>query len=356
MARIESSDSDDDLKELYGFLNKDLMRFSIWLQETYSWEHNLFGHLHLCLRGPQRLEGINNWLKDRDHGLAHGFMTAFWALRETGFEKTAENEKLLVSCLLHDYVRCQDEAPDHDSRLREVFPHLDTETYRHANPIGIENHPLVNADRAELMRFGNMSWIDMGKMPTWFDPMVMSFYRYCRPAFGELVLGYDQTWIRHGREPDDLILNAIACEGLFSRLLPEKGLKVTRDASFWPHSYWATENGLWAVETGRLTSGHDHINRLLTSEKAIYRDRLPYGLMRLERYKQLVPDRTVGLAREHLMLSGQIPLKEWFFATNEQILDPALIKPSMGFIPIFAVFGIAEFLQKFVAIFKAMRE
>lgn len=105
------------------------------------------------------------WKKEEQHGLIHGYMTTFIA----SVYYPRINEKTILSCFLHDYIKCIFNIEPHDQLLRNFFPNLDEDTYSHAtkpNP----NHPLIVADRVELMRFDNYElWLNKDMINSYFN-------------------------------------------------------------------------------------------------------------------------------------------------------------------------------------------
>lgn len=105
------------------------------------------------------------WVEDEEHGLVHGYFVAFFASLHN--DRGIDHDVLVRSCLLHDYMRCTHEEP-HDQRLKELVTDLDPATYTHTEPPD-PTHPLVAADRIELLRYPDwMRWVDLEMLPQRF--------------------------------------------------------------------------------------------------------------------------------------------------------------------------------------------
>ncbi len=129
----------------------------------------------LCNEIPINL--IHNWIKDTEHGVFHGLMVGFIAYLYQ--PSTAIN--LFYDFILHDFIKCSFGNQDHDISLKQYFV-LDEETYRHSNPSDIY-HPLVVADRVELMRYPDhkqwLKWDQLDYPLPW--NFIHNFYAIDRP-------------------------------------------------------------------------------------------------------------------------------------------------------------------------------
>ena len=158
---------------------------------------------------------VNQWILDADHGLMHCFLVAFFAymkvlettphreilriIRHGPFEE-CWFEKLMASCLLHDFARC-DGSEDHDKNLKQYFPDLCPETYTHTFPP--EEVPLVIADRIELRRYKDWeewSTSNIARYTASYEKEVAWFYKKIRPAMVKVFEGRYDLWVKHGAE------------------------------------------------------------------------------------------------------------------------------------------------------------
>lgn len=131
----------------------------------------------------------HNWVLDEEHGLVHGYFVAFFACLMC----SNQEEKLIRSCLLHDYLRCAGEEP-HDQKMRLLNLDLDEAVYSHSNPQD-ENHPLVLADRIELLRYKDWEcWVNKNMLPKDLDIKdLVNFYE----RRNELIPDIRKKWGRY---------------------------------------------------------------------------------------------------------------------------------------------------------------
>jgi hypothetical protein len=142
---------------------------------------------------PLRPADLAAWHSCLEHGSFHGLMTAFCA-----FVLSPEPacERLLVSCLLHDFARTFGPVEGHDARLADYFPGLLPETYDHSAPKRLST--LVRADRLELQRYpDHREWLIDSMLAPCADedqwPLIHAFYGIVRPALARLVTHRDPT-------------------------------------------------------------------------------------------------------------------------------------------------------------------
>jgi hypothetical protein len=181
----------------------------------------LFNSIKLNKKVSQ--EVMFSYIEDLEHGLFHGFCTAFlacwhklkyvpnnnvdfmipkeWYLAlGQGANHKLKNEfpsKFIASCLLHDFGRFVEQTKRHDLLSVEYFNLLQIVS-NHSVPTDINS--LVIADRLELQRFKDFNqWIDFQKLDV-FDKDIRFFYKYIRPALQQLFKYRRTSWIRHGIE------------------------------------------------------------------------------------------------------------------------------------------------------------
>ena len=124
-------------------------------------------------------QDLERWRLDEGHGIFHSFFVAFFAYERISSESKQLN-KIMASCLLHDFVKSTDNKANHDQRLKEYFPNLIAEVYTHANPQ--EETPLVIADRIELRRYSDWeSWVNIDIKKYTQENEINHFYNNTRP-------------------------------------------------------------------------------------------------------------------------------------------------------------------------------
>lgn len=274
------------------------------------------------------------WRLDPDHGVLHGLITAYFAVKlasEWKIPQLRENvdlQRLIASCLVHDYAKVANGIEPHDQELRKYFSLLLPETYNHSDPPG--RSPLIQADRTELLRYDDRSWIKLDKVlenvpheTAHFE--VWAFYKFIRPALARLFQGRRETWLRHGAEETD-----------WRTRWPYESM-VTRSKEVWPNFYypWPNFPDYWAVEVGELTAAFNK-----TGLVDYY---FPAGLMTIEEYRASEEKASIISAsgREHEIAYGKIALRKWIFVLqdNQLIKDRYLVTDSGGFVtfPIFTI-------------------
>ena len=180
---------------------------------------------------------INNWYQDIEHGYFHSIMVCFIAYffskyvyknlfieekkflrskkrnpEDTEYKNYLKNiNKIFLSCLLHDFIKCTDGHKNHDVNLRNFFPNLLEETYRHSNPLESDkDNILITSDRIELRRYNDYNeWKDnnihnyyQNKLNTFQKTYLDIFYKNVRPCLEYFFANKNSHFIRHGLEID----------------------------------------------------------------------------------------------------------------------------------------------------------
>jgi hypothetical protein len=271
-------------------------------------------YLIKALRPNYRLNksDLLRWRLDTDHGLLHGLVTAYFAVKLAGewripeLRENVDLQRLIASCLVHDYAKVANGNEPHDQELLRIFSLLLPETYTHSNPPEIV--PLVQADRAELLRYADKSWIDWDKvlenLPHETDFEVWAFYRFIRPALAKLFQQRTEVWLRHGAEEAD-----------WRSRWPHQPM-VTRSKDMWPNFYypWPGFPEYWAVEVGEITPS--------SNKPHLVDYYFPSGLMTIEEYRACEDRASIISApgREHEIAYGKIPLHKWLFVFQDNRL------------------------------------
>ena len=320
--------------EKFSLLEDFLRSFHDFFQQLLGVLHTLqpphtSNHLIKSLEPNSRLSkgDLATWRLDPDHGLLHGLITAYFAVKLVGawkipeLRENAELQRLVASCLVHDYSKVVNGKEPHDQELRKYFSLLLPETYTHSNPP--ERVPLVQADRIELLRYEDRSWIDLDKVlenlphaTARFE--VWAFYAFLRPALNRIFRGRTEVWLRHGAEEVD-----------WRTRWPSQDM-VSRPKSFWPNFYypWPGFPGYWAIEVGHMTPS--------ANKPHLVDYYFPAGLMTIDEYRAAVDDASIvsALGREHEIARGQITLQQWIFVLQDNQLteDRYLVTNSGGFL------------------------
>ncbi len=293
---------------------------------------------------------IDAWIKDTEHGLLHGLSVAFFALlvtNKSGIRYSEENEKLLASCLLHDFLRCSEVHDRHDEQLELWFSSLDPATYSHSKPTEEQaSHPLVIGDRIELLRYSDhREWVNASTLEQRLEGpelkhVVVAYYRFIRPALEIIFRNWDGVWLRHSRERERVMhvfdTNDDGCSDPCERGKP----------GMYPHFYWAPSKNYWSIEVGKapfeLNLGRDMYNYS------------PMMLLGLERYFEL-GGRPLKPFMDHLSASADIPAEEWIgLLMPDDLKDPdneSTLMSSAGFLNLSTaktVFRLSDYLIAFL--------
>lgn len=320
--------------------------------------HHMGHLLNILSKGPKLKEKhIDNWVGDLEHGFLHSYIVGFIAFLykypdgldddvfKLVFTDNDDNERLMLSCLLHDFLKCQGHKQEgHDSQLIKQFPNLLENVYSHSYPED-DCHPLIVGDRIELMRFSDyQEWVEEDMVSKYFDKNFSNyfehFYRYIRPVISKVFTGRFGQWLRHG---------------------PEHMEKHYCPDSIYPKRYMAqgephvrpSMRDYWPIEVGNLPF------RTCIQHKNTF---TPWGLITLDDYKNKCssPDIIHVLTRDHLAAHGHIKLQDWVFAIPNNNFDYRedklnLIKNSGGFMSINLINNIHETTDHFLTMFKVLR-
>jgi hypothetical protein len=311
------------------------------LASVHDYFHQLLGVLYVmepphtnndlvkCLRPNALLDKttLAAWRLDADHGLLHGLLTAYFAVKLANgwtipvLRNNVDMQRLIASCLVHDYARLASGIARHDEHLADFFRLLLPDTYRHSRPASLG--PLVQADRIESLRHQDRWRIDAGSLhePLPHDTAIFevwAFYRFIRPAMARLFRGRTEVWLRHGAEESD-----------WRNRWPEQPM-VSRSKELWPNFYlpWPGFADYWAIEVGEITP--------TSHKKPLVDFFFPCGLMTLDDYRACEERPSIVSAdgREHEIAHGHIPIDRWIFVFDDQPLEPYhyLVAGSGGFV------------------------
>lgn len=351
--------NDERLTQFLDFLQAALCR-SCWTARhgRTDWYHHHGGLIYQMARCHLDAESFAWWVGDAEHGLVHGLCTAYHAFQTTpgllaqvmttgspaAPERTTEPmagrpmdaERLLLACLFHDVFKRQ---ADHDSQLSELTGMFDPAVYRHANPLpSDEDHPLVGADRLELLRYADTSWVDRAVIAR-YDYGIGDFYTRVRPVIERVVLDLDSPWAAH------IIENAWGGSGRHTKTYPERHW-LPKDTEV-PGPPNRTH---YAISVGRLPVAGCHMHH----QNYCRGNKLPLltGLIPCRKLKiTSAPDSTWG--RDHPFARKPAPaLSEWVFA-YENPSDMNLLGPAAG-IPLSSLNLLVESVRQLLALAESL--
>lgn len=269
---------------------------------------------------------LQHWIYEKEHGFLHGFLVAFltWffdgqnylsnILSESGM--ATEKEKTLFGALIHDIIS---DRKNHDAQLREYFPDLLEIVYSHSNPID-ENHPLILADRLELMRFhDHPEWIQSEKLEKsihfYGQKEVNHFYTHIRPVLQKMFLFRDDVWLSHGMEGEYEINGNMGDINLINN----------HGVNYFPKQHWiAVDPGFQktfnsekyiAINIGNLPCTHclNHRNS----------NQCPKGIISLTQYLRTgneigsAPESTRGRDHPFMIVENPVLLSEWIILYDD---------------------------------------
>lgn len=275
-------------------------------------------------------------------------------------------EKLLTSCLVHDFIKCSHGEEGHDKKLLDFFPRIDPITFSHSDPKD-ENHLLVRADRLELQRFSNCKeWMDeslvMGGYSEPQTNLINIFYKNVRPVLEKAYEFRNERWIRHGLEkhvsaykfndmyPSDII-TLYSEENINKVFLPEVD-EVEK--------YWSVE--LSKGSTGDCITGQKNPNG---DYEGVWQEVYTYfswelvqGKMPLKEYKEKTNKNLIpSVNRDHFFASGRLPIQDWIFThknMNSKMID-ILIDQKLKFCHEDLVISFLKTCEKVIDLFYAVK-
>lgn len=284
------------------------------------------------------------FLGDTEHGLFHGICAGFWVFLQHNksdlfdkiftmqtklrvSQKANQVEKLFYSVFFHDFHRCVFDDSAHDQKLELTFPLCDPATYSHSNPPEkYQNHSLITADRIELNRYEDKSWIDQKKLNKNLfirqnNYLIQFFYNNLMPALRNLYINLDSLWIKHRSE--DIFVH----DGKFQHLTQ------------FPEKYWEPREAdisgtakkgrkLTDFEKKHASIDIDYLPLINCHEHTVKWIRSGImGMMTKDDVKKagckilVSPDSTFGRDHPFLVMDEKITLDKWIFCygKNEEL-------------------------------------
>ena len=220
--------SDDKLLNILDKLNEHLKKF-FHLYISYfcgrcegKGHHKGIINNFLQSQSKSSEKMINKFFGDVEHGFFHGLMASFicYIINLDGnlVSKEKNLEQIFISATLHDFLKANGvEQKLHDKELRNVYSNLLEETYVHSDPPDkFSKKHLIVADRLELRRYPDYkNWVDSRfyelyeKMKPETREILNMFYENVRPAMEYLYSNKNDTFIRHGTEVQQEIIENI---------------------------------------------------------------------------------------------------------------------------------------------------
>lgn len=279
-----------------------------------------------------RMKKINRsqyevWLKDEEHGLPHGFMTAFFAYK---FLDTATRTKywaelnesprdaqspvrdhkceavnFILSAFLHDFIKATEKThPRHDIRLKEVSEFFLDSAYEHSQPNVIDS--LVKADRIELMRYPN--YLD------WSNPNIISplreemgreqtdhLYQHIRPAIVKLLTYRRNTWASHAIE--------WSSDNHVVELFPPLVRQLEYLKEYYPAWHWPGRGNYFSVCIGKLPFPFYKKAEYLGSIVGL----IPIDLLKPFARISACPAELGGRDHPFVQKRNEVPIQHWVF-------------------------------------------
>ena len=302
------------------------------------------GFLYLLGQNPKiSQENLAFWKTDLEHGLFHGFCVGFWIFAQQlsekelvdsviSFqgpfpvsEKTLHVEKMFYSCFFHDYLKCIGHIEKHDVNLEKIFPMCPPNTYFHENPSEQNNEDfLIVADRIELNRYEDKSWIDAKILNTSKfiknkKKLINLFYTHVRPCLKKIYSNLGELWISH------------TSENMYTNIH-----KVHEN--FYPEYYWSVREktsevyGFDETDEKYASINMDYLP-LTNCHKDILNMNSVFGLITKNDLINIgvsinhSPKSIIGRDHAFMVLHKKIPINNWIFSyTNEKNLNYINVK------------------------------
>jgi hypothetical protein len=306
----------------------------------YASHHQGLLHDSIKLKKNVLNKHLKHYIEDVEHGLFHGFCTAFiafwhklgnnkgliipeewyYSLGRVSNQKRVFPSKFLASCLLHDFGRFVEQTKRHDLLSVEYFNLLDIVSN---HSVTTDINSLVVADRLELQRFKDYNqWIDFQKLDV-FDKDIHIFYKYIRPALQQIFKYRNSIWIKHGPEYEHYKEELGTRSDVYRYLIQQ----CQENKAYPPKGHWsAAQNGKgYAIDVDRFPAYFCFTHGLIGHF-------IPHGFIPLDLFKEkggaitqccsnhdthtmshvLKDEEGIG-RRDHLAAISDIPIKNWTF-------------------------------------------
>jgi hypothetical protein len=305
--------------------------------------HHHGGIFYLLSQEPKISDQeLTLWENDLEHGLLHGLIVGFFAfllndqkaminsvcedgspytlarkgnkVTKNYLQKPLNYERGFLSWLFHDFMRSQNIHKDHDIFLREKFDFFDETTYHHSNPLAEEegNHPLIAADRLELMRYNNYTeWCNLTLLQPYIKKIgkafIEIFYTNFRPALYKIIKNRLDIWLSHVVEP------------------PIESNYVFTHQDMYPKHHWcAIDPGLEQYQTTETNQYFSvNVGKLPFERCLAHTKKGLTGLISLPALKtnnasiKSAPLSTWGRDHPFIFKNKDIPASEWLFVYHQ---------------------------------------
>ncbi len=232
-------------------------------------------------------------------------------------------ERLLTSCLVHDFLRCSYEKESHDKNLKKYFPRVDPITFSHSKPTPeLEHKPLIRNDRLELFRFEDSEdWVDKEKVLRGYSELELNlikiFYEKIRPVLEKSYQYRNERWIRHGLER-----HISAYE--FEKYYPSIVINITGEENFEEMFLGEIqEDEAWSVEIskgpmGDCIVGQDEpkqdFEAFWQESNTFFSWELVQGKIPLKEYTSKTKRNLIySKLRDHFFATSKLPIEDWVF-------------------------------------------
>lgn len=289
----------------------------------------------------------NAWFTDIEHGFCHGLMVAFLMFlmsdksslyREVNFDvesayknneysKYPAVETRFLSGLFHDFQKSIGKPENHDAQLKTKFSGFEDVTYRHSNPQEEDlTHPLIRADRIELMRYQDFAeWCDLGMLDykTISKFRLRHFYVHVRPVIEKVIRDMHDVWISHVIE-ERLDKTSIVYPDKHW-IVHDKPSSVLPDIN--PMPTIPNMDWYFSVNIGKLPVTRCHHHAIQTIVQKPNHIKCISGFISLRRLLELggdvccAPPSSWGRDHPFVSKKGQLlPISEWLYVYN-RIID-----------------------------------
>lgn len=282
------------------------------------------------------------WTTEPEHGFLHGFCTLYMAYClhpnpqwlwdnlhryerhiDRNLPRVTFADNLIVSCLLHDILKCAGHTENHDQMLKNLTDELLPETYTHSNPPD-QNNLLVMADRMELQRYqDSTSWIDLDRVNPQIEKyggreLVNHFYKHIRPAIEKIFVGRKDIWFSHALE----VRKHPIWDAVDEKDIPPN-VEDNLGVSYYPKFHWVPQDEGYVShmrpEYETYFSVHSDklpLKNCIAHTKGYYRAQGIISMSTVKKYGcgvTCAPPSTGG--RDHLFIiqNQKLPTNEWTF-------------------------------------------
>lgn len=301
--------------------------------------HNHGGILEIIHEFKLERTNFNKWVHEQSHGFLHGFMTLYFAYclhpnkdelwnscffyneKKSNYPRVKQGDQFVVSAIMHDFIKTVEENHNcHDKKLRDISENFDPVVYSHSTPSQSDiAHPIIGADRLELMRFSDYSeWCDMKLLMPYIKNygsinLIAHFFRHIRPVIQKMFLHRNDIWISH------------ILEVTWQPIVNIKDNKGTR---FYPKSHWKAEDPAYSENYVKDLEKYFSVNMGTLSHPTCLTHAKPHhgpiGLISLSSLKENscelkpAPPSTCGRDHPFVLENKMLPISQWSYLYTEE--------------------------------------